>query len=65
MSTEWYEAESAIDAALRRRRQPEKDAIAEIEKLRAAVRGLLADREAWRIARDTRDRARAALGEKP
>jgi hypothetical protein len=36
---------------------------AENARLREAVRDLLADREAWRIARDTRDRAKAALGE--
>ena len=37
---------------------------AENALLREAMRDLLADREAWRIARDARDRAKATLGEK-
>jgi hypothetical protein len=33
------------------------------DRLRAALQDMLADREAWQIGRDTRDRARAALKE--
>jgi hypothetical protein len=35
----------------------------ERNRLRAALQDMLADREAWQIGRDTRDRARAALKE--
>ena len=35
----------------------------ERDRLRAALQDMLADREAWQIGRDTRDRARAALKE--
>jgi hypothetical protein len=35
----------------------------EATRLRAALQDMLADREAWQIGRDTRDRARAALKE--
>jgi hypothetical protein len=35
----------------------------ERNRLRAALQDMLADREAWQIGRDTRDRARAALRE--
>ena len=37
--------------------------LAERARLRAALQDMLADREAWQIGRDTRDRARAALKE--
>lgn len=33
------------------------------DRLREALQDMLADREAWQIGRDTRDRARAALKE--
>ena len=36
---------------------------AERDRLREALQDMLADREAWQIGRDTRDRARAALKE--
>jgi chromosome segregation ATPase len=35
----------------------------ERDRLREALQDMLADREAWQIGRDTRDRARAALKE--
>jgi hypothetical protein len=37
--------------------------LVERDRLRAALQDMLADREAWQIGRDTRDRARAALKE--
>jgi chromosome segregation ATPase len=40
-----------------------KTAEAERDRLREALQDMLADREAWQIGRDTRDRARAALKE--
>jgi hypothetical protein len=47
----------------RKRQDQVRNLEAERDRLRGALQDMLADREAWQIGRDTRDRARAALKE--